>query len=81
MNLNDFRDLLNYIEKNHSFRRGKGKMIKYVSPTCDMRSGDIFHINLRQAGNGVDFSLTNENKDRNLKRWVMDWLDNGEWRD
>lgn len=79
MNIDDFRKLCNYIEKNHSFRKAQGKMIKYISPTFDMRIGKIFHVNLRRSGDGIDFSLTNENKDKDLKNWIVDWLDNGTW--
>lgn len=79
MDIADFRDICNYIEKNHSFRKAMGKRVKYVAPTCDMRIGKIFHVNLRLMGSGRDFSLTNENKDKDLKAWIIDWLDNGSW--
>lgn len=81
MNIEDFREILNYIEKNHSFRKSQGKMVKYVSPTLDMRIGKIFHVNLRRSGEGKDFSLTNENKDKDLKSWILNWLDEGTWED
>lgn len=79
MSIDDFRELCNYIESKHSFRNAQGKRIKYVSPTCDMRIGSIFHVNLRLSGKGKDFSITNENKDKDLKSWIFDWLDNGSW--
>lgn len=81
MSIDDFRDVLNYIEKHHSFRKGEGKRIKYVSPTCDMRMGDIFHVNLRLTGEGKDFAIVNENREKDLKAWIIDWLDNGSWED
>ena len=80
MSIEDLRSLLQYIEKNHSFRKSKGKRVKYVSPTCDMRTGSIFHVNIRLTGEGKDFSLTNEDKDRDLLKWIVDWLDNGSWK-
>lgn len=79
MSIEDFRELCNYIEKHHSFRKAQGKMVKYISPTCDMRIGKIFHVNLRRSGDGKDFSLTNDDKDKDLKNWIIDWLDNGVW--
>lgn len=74
MNINDFRELCIYIDENHSFRKMMGKRIKYVSPTVDMRTGEIFHVRLRRA-EGIDFSLTNENKNRDLFQWIVDWLE------
>lgn len=81
LNIEGFRAILNYIEKHHSFRKAMGKRIKYVSPTCDMRTGEIFHVNLRLSGKGKNFSLTNENKNKDLFEWITDWLDNGSWED
>ena len=78
MTLDEFNDLVTYIQKNHSFPEMEGKRIKYITPTFDTRTGRIFHINLRLAGEGKDFSVTNENKHRKLNEWVVDWLDNGE---
>lgn len=79
MSLKDLQDVLIYIEKNHSFRKSMGKRVKYVYPSFDMRMGDIFHVKLRIAGEGLDFAIVNENKDRYLKEWILDWLDNGTW--
>ena len=79
MSVNEFTDLLAYIQKNHSFCEMKGKLIKYISPTYDTRTGKIFHIKLRLGGDGLDFSVTNENKHRNLTAWIYEWLDNGSW--
>lgn len=79
MDVNDFVRLLDYIQNNHSFGEMKGKLIKYISPTYDTRTGKIHHINLSLAGDGLHFSVTNENKHRNLAVWIYEWLDNGTW--
>ena len=79
MSIEDFRDLCRYVDACHSFRDLKGKKVKYISPTMDMRTGMIFHVNMRLVGKGMDFALTNENKDKDLKEWIFNWLDNGKW--
>ncbi|MFY0516282.1 hypothetical protein ACOMCU_00430 [Lysinibacillus sp. UGB7] len=79
MSVEEFTDLLAYIQKKHSFGEMKGKLIKYISPTYDTRTGKIFHINLSLGGDGLHFSVTNENKHRNLAVWIYEWLDDGDW--
>lgn len=69
----DFRKLLTYISNNHSFLKG-GKKIKYVEPVIDMRTGDIFCVEFR-GFNDKTFSITNENSDKDLEKWIYDWLD------
>lgn len=81
MTVEDFRELCAYIEAHHSFKKGQGKMVKYISPTYDVRIGEIFHVNIRLSGMGRDFSITNENINKDLKSWIIDWLDNGKWLD
>ena len=41
MTIGEFNNLLKYINENHSCRALKGKMIKYISPTIDFRTGCI----------------------------------------
>ena len=72
MKMVDFRKLLTYISANHSFSKG-GKKIKYVEPVIDMRTGDIFCVKFR-GFNDKTFSITNENSDRDLEKWIYDWL-------
>lgn len=81
MSLEDFTELVDHINKNHSFSEVKGKRIKYITPIYDTRIGKIFCVNLRLTGEGKYFSLTNENKDKDLKQWIYDWLENGNWND
>ena len=68
--MDEFNSLLKYINKNHSFKQLEGKMIKYVSPTIDLRTGSIGCIKLDDK----IFSQTNENRHRNLKEWIMQYL-------
>lgn len=72
----EFRELLNYIHDNHRFSRG-GKGIKYVEPTIDTRTGDVFCVSFR-GWNDKTFSKTNENSDRDLKEWIYKWLEEAE---
>lgn len=70
MSIQEFNELLNYIHKNHSFKDLKGKMIKYISPTIDFRTGCIGKIVI----DDVSFNKVNENRHRNLKNWVLEYL-------
>ena len=74
MNMEDFRFLLLYIQMNHKWG---GKHIKYVTPTFDMRTGDIHRVEFHGMEDKV-FSITNENSDRDLEMWIADWLDGKE---
>lgn len=69
----DFWEVMRHVHNEHRFAKG-GKNIKYVSPTFDMRTGDIHRIEFHGMENKV-FSITNENADRDLYEWVMRWLD------
>lgn len=70
MSINEFNELLEYINKNHSFIGLKGKMIKYISPTIDLRTGHIGMVRLDDK----TFSKVNENRHKNLKNWIMEYL-------
>lgn len=71
MTLREYFDLLNYIVNNHGFGTGTGKMIKYVSHTLDTRTGLIYKVKLDDE----EFTKVNENKHRNLKTWIMEYLE------
>lgn len=79
MTLEDFNQLIHYINTKHSFMKQKGKCIKYITPVYDMRINRIFSINLRRSGDGLDFSVTNENNTKDLTKWVKAWLEEGSW--
>lgn len=82
MSFEDLRKLLNVIEKQHRFgtsiKTPNFKGIKYVDPIIDMRTHDIFCITLRGLYGEKTFSLTNENKDKDLFKWIMEYLDESE---
>lgn len=68
----DFWEVMRHVHAENRFGKG-GRHIKYVTPTFDMRTGDIHTIEFRGVENKT-FSITNENKDRDLYEWVMEWL-------
>lgn len=70
MSIEEFNDLLQYINKNHSFRALKGKMIKYISPTIDFRTGCIGKVVLDDKV----FFKVNENRHKDLYKWIKDYL-------
>lgn len=70
MSFEEYIELVNYIHKNHSLQSLKGKLIKYISSTYDFRTGKIYKISL----DGKDFAKVNENRHRNLKKWIIDYL-------
>ena len=72
MSIKEFNDLLQYINKNHSFMAVKGKMIKYISPTIDFRIGNIGRVVLDHKV----FAKVNENRHKNLYKWIKDYLNN-----
>lgn len=47
MKFEQYRELLSYIDHNHSFKRNMGKKVKYIDSTIDMRTGEIFCITFR----------------------------------
>lgn len=79
MTLEEFTQLVKDIQATNSFARAKGKCIKYITPVFDTRINQIFCINLRRSGDGLDFSTTNENKTKDLNKWIRAWLDEGTW--
>lgn len=52
----------------------KGKMIKYVRCTFDMRTHEIFAVSLDDK----EFVKVNENRHRDLKKWIYGYLDQEE---
>lgn len=72
MSLEDFNELVKYISENHGFRSCKPnrKMIKYIQCSFDTRFGDVWSVVL----DNVVFSVVNENRKRNLKKWIYAYL-------
>jgi len=76
MSSHNVRQLLNYISRNHNFGWGKGKGVKYVRPSFDMRTGECFHVRLEGMFKPVDFAIINEWRDHpdSLHKRILDWL-------
>jgi hypothetical protein len=78
MSLIDLANLLNYIHMYHSpFAAGSGRrVVKYVDPHIDMRTGKCFSITFRTYGEEWHFYTTNEERDnpKSLFERCMDWL-------
>ena len=72
MTIEEFSELTKFISENHGFRSRKpgGRMIKYVRCSFDTRTNDIFSVIL----DDMIFSTTNENRKRDLKKWIYAWL-------
>lgn len=70
MSMGEYIELVKYILENHSFACLNGKMIKYISNSFDTRTNSIYGITL----DDVEFIKTNENSHRNLKKWIMEYL-------
>ena len=79
MSLGQFISLVEHIQETNAFMRMQGKCIKYITPVFDTRTNKIFCINLRRGGEGLDFSITNENKTKDLNLWIRTWLAEGTW--
>jgi hypothetical protein len=82
MTIEEYAELLAYIYEKHDFvfSKGNSKHIKYVDCTFDTRTYGIFSVTLRGMFNGAtkNFSITNENRNRNLKEWIYNWLEDKE---
>jgi hypothetical protein len=78
MTLTDLVNLLNYIRMYHSpFSANSGRrVVKYVDPHIDMRTGVCFAITFRTYGGEFNFYTTNEerNNPKSLFERCMDWL-------
>ena len=78
MTLTDLANLLNYIHMWHSpFAAESGRrVVKYVDPHIDMRTGVCFSITFRTYGGEFNFYTTNEERDnpKSLLERCTDWL-------
>lgn len=79
MTLIDLANLLEYVYTWHSpLAASSGRrVVKYVDPHIDMRTGECFSITFRTYGGEFNFNTTNENRNnpKNLFQRCMDWLD------
>lgn len=74
MTIEEYTTLLKFIYDNHgwatSLQKLNSKHIKYVRCNYDTRTNDIYGITLDKIG----FYITNQNRHKNLKDWVMKYL-------
>lgn len=70
--IEEFSELTKFIAKNHGFRshNKNGRMIKYVRCSFDTRTNNIYSVIL----DDIHFSIINQNRKRNLKKWVYAYL-------
>lgn len=68
----EFLELTKYVQENHNLK--KGLKIKYIIPVYDTRTDGIFSITFKGMNSEANFSVTNENYERDLKEWVYAWL-------
>lgn len=72
MNLKQYIELQKYINEHHNFPN-KGKCIKYIDITTDMRTGKIFSVNLRGFGNNEKhFRIYNQKSIDDIYKWLDD---------
>lgn len=70
MNLKQYIELQKYIYDKHRFPRS-GKCIKYIDITTDMRTGEIFSVNLRMFGNNEKhFRIYDEDSIKEIYEWL-----------
>lgn len=70
---------MNYVYHHHSpfYARSGSRIIKYVDPHVDMRTGECFSITFRTYGEDRSFYTTNEFRDAEvipLYNRCMQWL-------
>jgi len=70
----EYNELLKYIYINHNPFKINKFPIKYVDCSYDNRTGRIFCVTIRTYFDENRFSITNENKHRDLKEWIYNWL-------
>ena len=75
LSIKDYLELLRHIQLHHSWISTDTdsiitKRIKYINASFDTRQNAYWRVEL----NGHSFALVNENKDRDLKEWIYEWL-------
>jgi hypothetical protein len=73
MTMDKFVDLTRFIMAEHTFGL-RGHMIKYIRPHFDTRTGDFYGVSFDGMFGHKDFFVVNENRNRDLLPWIMDFL-------
>lgn len=73
----EFRELLQIIEKDHWLIQGRG--VKYVDLSYDLRTKEIWKVNLRCFGPGKEFMTCNRDQSApdSLYIEIFNWLEDG----
>lgn len=78
MTLIDLANLLEYVYTWYSplAARSGRRVVKYVDPHIDMRTGECFSVTFRTYSGYVNFNTTNENRDdpKSLFARCLEWL-------
>lgn len=75
MRLEDLELLLKYVHSRHPYALSL-KSVKYLCPAFDMRTGRIYQVSMYVETEDKRFSLTNEDADKNLLKWIIFYLEN-----
>lgn len=75
LTLQQFAAIVKEVQANHRFG-WQGRMIKYVTPTIDMRDDKIFHIHFRLFGDPFTFDF--RDSEEPMYDRIMQWLNGGE---
>jgi NAD-dependent SIR2 family protein deacetylase len=71
MTMEQYLDLLKYINEKEVFLKISGKSIKYASCTFDFKTQMIHCVKL----NNKEFYKANENRHKDLYKWIMEYLE------
>ena len=76
MSMSDYNILVAHIVENHGWRSkdawsGPRPPIKYIRHSFDTRTNVVYSVTL----DSNEFTVVNENRKRDLKRWIHCWLD------
>lgn len=72
LSLIEFVGLLNYLKNNLELIHIDSKSLKKIKLTFDTRTNNFFSVILDYEGKYVSFIKTNENRHRDLLKWIQD---------
>jgi len=80
LSLDEFRDVLREVVTKHRFGMtaefGESRHIKYMTPTIDFRTLDVFHVEFRFLGDRRVFDF--RESERSMYDRIMAWLNGSE---
>jgi hypothetical protein len=80
LTVKEYVELLEYINKNHSFREQKGRCAKYITSHFDTRTNIIYAIEFKGLFPELykSFSNTNIHGNKTFKQLIYEWLEQKE---